>query len=392
MREDEPKYGGSDIRLLLLLPKTPDAESISRVLAKIGVASEICSTHEELCTEIGKGAGAVLMEEGAVSLHALDCLAVFLERQPAWSELPVIVLLRRGPENPPTRDALLLPSNVILVERPVHVNTLVTVVRAALRSRLRQYLVRDQVRALEEARDAAQAAARAKAEFLANMSHEMRTPLAGTMGMVELVLQMDLGEEERRLLETARNSAGSLLRLIGDVLDFSRLESGKMSFERKPVDVGSCVASAVQTVHLLATQKGLALVSTIDPSVPATVTADEGRLRQVLVNLLGNAVKFTERGEIEISVKRVDDPTEEHEGLLRFAVRDSGIGIAPEDIDKLFRMFSQVDAGNTRKYGGTGLGLALSRNIVETMGGRMWVKSRPGEGSTFYFTLPIPRG
>jgi signal transduction histidine kinase len=392
LREDESKYGGNDIRLLLLLPKTRDAESIVRVLAKIGVASESCSTHEELCTEIGKGAGAVLMEEGVVSLHALDWLAVFLEKQPAWSELPVIVLLRSAEENPAARDAPLLPTDVILVERPVHVNTLVTVVRAALRSRLRQYLVRDQVQALEEARDAAQAAARAKAEFLANMSHEMRTPLAGTMGMVELVLQMDLGEEERRLLETARCAAGSLLRLINDVLDFSRLEAGRMSFERKPVDVGSCVASAVQTVHLLAKQKGLALVWTVDPSVPATVTGDEGRLRQVLINLLGNAVKFTERGEIEISVKRVDDPTEEHEGLLRFEVRDTGIGIVPEDIDKLFRMFSQVDAGTTRKYGGTGLGLALSRNIVEKMGGRMWVKSRPGEGSTFYFTLPIFKG
>ncbi|MBU5636487.1 histidine kinase [Geomonas sp. Red69] len=233
----------------------------------------------------------------------------------------------------------------------------------------------------------AEAANRAKTEFLANMSHEMRTPLAGALGMMKLVLDMDIGAEERNLLEMAKRSADSLVRIISDVLDFSRMEAGMMTFEHKHFSLQGVVKSALEVVCVVAEEKRLRLISEITPTLPEVITGDEGRLRQVLVNLLGNALKFTEQGEIELKVSPAGAAGEE--GMILFSVRDTGIGIPDDQLERIFGRFTQVDSSLTRRHGGTGLGLALTRQIVEKLGGRIWAESCEGAGSTFYFTLPM---
>ena len=239
------------------------------------------------------------------------------------------------------------------------------------------------------AKDAAEGANRAKSEFLANMSHEMRTPLAGALGMVTLVLEMEIGAEERQMLEMAKRSAESLLRLISDLLDFSRLEAGILVFEQKAFPLPATIKTAIEVVSIQAREKGLQLSWTLEESVPEQVNGDEGRLIQVLVNLLGNAVKFTVEGEVEVTVSPFCEVNAPERNFLLFSVRDTGIGIPPEQKENIFGKFVQVNSTSRRKYGGTGLGLALSRQIVELVGGRIWAESRVGEGSTFYFTYPL---
>jgi len=240
---------------------------------------------------------------------------------------------------------------------------------------------------LTTAKDAAEAGNLAKSEFLANMSHEMRTPLAGVLGMIRFVLDMDVSDEERQLLDMARRSAESLLRIIGDVLDFARLESGEMKFEMHPFSVRETVRTAVEVVSLQALGKGLHLEWQVADSVQEVV-ADEGRLRQVLINLLGNAVKFTEKGRIDVEVSSSSELGTDGSACVLFSVRDTGVGISPDQLERIFGKFTQVDSSLTRKHGGTGLGLALSRQIVEKAGGRIWAESALGIGSTFHFTLP----
>lgn len=234
-----------------------------------------------------------------------------------------------------------------------------------------------------------EAANRAKTEFLANMSHEMRTPLAGALGMIRLVLDMNIGAEERQLLEMAKRSADSLVRIIADLLDFSRLEAGVMTFEDKPFLLKEVVRSAVEVVSLVAKEKGLSLSWSVNAAVPEQLRGDEGRLRQVLVNLLGNAVKFTERGRIEVSIGTFEPLEAQGEQYVEFSVRDTGVGIPADQLERIFDRFTQVDSSLTRRHGGTGLGLALTRQIVEKMGGSIWAESVVGSGSTFHFTVPL---
>ena len=241
---------------------------------------------------------------------------------------------------------------------------------------------------LTTAKLASEAANMAKSEFLVNMSHEMRTPLGGILGMLDLVLEMEISSEERRFLQMARRSADSLLRIISDVLDFSRLEAGVMRFEEEILDIPEVVRTAVEVVSLTAAEKGIQLTWQVEDSVPEGVTGDKGRLRQVLVNLLGNSVKFTEAGKIEVVVRNSGD-SDNGCRLILFSVRDTGIGIPPMELEKIFGKFTQIDSSLTRRYGGTGLGLALTRQIVEKWGGKIWAESSVGAGSTFYFTYPV---
>ena len=238
------------------------------------------------------------------------------------------------------------------------------------------------------AKDAAEAGSMAKTEFLANMSHEMRTPLAGVLGMIKLVLDMEIGTEERQLLEMAKRSADSLLRIIADVLDFSRLEAGVLRFERKPFSFREALKAAIEVVSFSARERGLQLSWKAEDDLPEQIEGDAGRLRQVLVNLLGNAVKFTDKGGIEVTVRPSSSPETPDRRFLLFSVKDTGVGIPPDQLERIFGKFTQVDASLTKRYGGTGLGLALSRQIVESMGGRIWAESTPGVGSTFHFTIP----
>ena len=255
-------------------------------------------------------------------------------------------------------------------------------------------------RELTHAKEAAEAASRTKSAFLANMSHEIRTPMNGVMGMTSLLLDTPLTETQRGFAETIRTSSDSLLTIINDILDFSKIESGRMELEEEPFELRGCLEEALDLFSYKCEEKGIELAYLAD-DVPAFVAGDVTRVRQIVVNLVGNAVKFTEQGEVFLSVKSRQVETPAHalsaprEGAparwfeLQFAVKDTGIGIPADRMDRLFKVFSQVDASNTRRFGGTGLGLAISRRLIELMGGTIAVESRVGEGSTFRFNLTL---
>ena len=246
--------------------------------------------------------------------------------------------------------------------------------------------LREEVRVRKRAQDEAEQANEVKSMFIANMSHELRTPMTGIFGMARILESTELNEDQKKFLDVLLRNSKILLTVINDILDYSKLEAEALTLEVGKIELDPCIDNVINLFAVQASEKGITLGCSIDNMVPKGITGDANRLAQVLINLVSNALKFSEHGKVDINVSLYGD---KQSGMLLFSVSDTGIGIAKDQQSNLFDAFTQADSSTTRKYGGTGLGLAICKQITELMGGRIWMESEIGVGSTFYFTIQL---
>ncbi|MDT7541446.1 MAG: hypothetical protein QOE33_1350 [Acidobacteriota bacterium] len=389
--------GDEEMRVLVLAPVGRDAALACAALREHGIAAEECAGVEELCREIARGAGAVFLTKEAVMNGGTQPITETLAAQHAWSDLPFVVLTRGGAVgNADLLSSLAGLGNVTLIERPARVVTIISVVRSSLRARRRQYEVRAHLDALARAKEerelllaseraarlSAEANSRLKDEFLATVSHELRTPLTAIIGWTQLLRRGVSDDIGAHALEVIERNGAAQLHLVEDLLDVSRIISGKLRLDVQPVDLSSVIDAALDAARPAAAAKGIELRATFDAE-SHTVAGDPDRLQQIIWNLLNNAVKFTPQGgSIEARLARAGSGVE-------IAIADTGVGIEPEFLPYVFDRFRQADAKTTRIYGGLGLGLAIVRQLVELHGGTVSVASEGAQrGTTFTVRLP----
>ncbi|HEX8921255.1 MAG TPA: ATP-binding protein [Pyrinomonadaceae bacterium] len=390
-----------DRRILILAPTGRDGELAARFLREGGLYARVCDRIETLCQEMLDGAGLIFLTGEALTPEAMQCLVEALAEQPAWSDIPIVVLTSGGgemPGNAESLSALVDTGNVTLIERPVRVMTLMSTIRSGLRARQHQYEVREYLLAETRARVAleeseqrlrmalasAEEASRLKDEFLATVSHELRTPLTAVLGWSHLLRGGQLDKQAAaHAIKIIERNARSQQQLVEDLLDVSRIITGKLRLDVRPLDPATFIEASIEAVRPAAKAKDIRLQKRMDADV-SFVSGDQARLQQVVWNLLSNAIKFTPHGgRVEVRLKRVDSHVE-------ISVSDTGQGIHEDFLPYVFDRFRQADGTMTRQHGGLGLGLAIVRQLVEMHGGAVEARSNGEEkGATFIVKLPI---
>lgn len=368
--------------ILILTPAFSDAQVAADVLNSAGIQGHICLDLNELSDLLKQECGALLVSEEAVGNEELLWLQKTLEQQPPWSDLPVILLSSN--KSVIANSEFLERANITLLERPFAKVTLIRSAQVALRARQKQYEVRDLLVALDKAKTDAERANNSKSQFLANMSHEIRTPIGAILGFTDLMKSSSNSPEENlEYMGIIERNSQQLIRLIDDILDLSKVESGNMTVELIEFSLAEMLADFISIMSFKAQEKGIGFGFHLETLIPEKICTDPTRLRQILTNIAGNAIKFTERGQVSLSVSY-------REPELRFVVTDTGLGLSKSQEARLFRPFAQADTSTTRKFGGTGLGLVLSRRLADALGGSLnLVESREGVGSTFAVDLKV---